>query len=62
MQRSNSPARRLLFVALALAAALVVPACGGADKRVGEEQKQAIRQNADSADRDLDRESSKAEQ
>jgi hypothetical protein len=29
---------------------------------VSEEQKQAIRQNADSADRDLDRESGKADQ
>jgi len=62
MQRTRHPARRLLFVALALAAAVSLPACGGAEKRVSEEQKQSIRQNADSADRDLDRESSKADQ
>jgi len=62
MQRSTQPTRRLLFAALTLFTALSVHACGGADKRVSEERKQTIRQNADSADRDLDRESSKAEQ
>jgi len=62
MQRPNQTVRRLLSLALTIAAALSVPACGGADKRVSEEQKQSIRQNADSADRDLDRESGKADQ
>ena len=62
MSRSEPFLPRLLFVAVALATALSVPACGGTEPRMSEAQKQSIRQNADNADRDLERESSKSEQ
>jgi hypothetical protein len=48
-------------LALALFVGPLVAGCGGAEKRVSDTEKQTIRNNADSADRDLDRASDKSE-